>query len=133
MLPESVFAVSRELPVGTAQSSSSDEPPQKKGKRIVGGMRPLTKSQNIGRFCLCTYCGMNIDHQSKHSPNLKRHVSLYHAMDVVREMDMDPLDDDNPIQAKDFVLHVDKVDNVLDGLHRHFFNYQPASSFLKNL
>jgi len=119
-----------ELPLPVAEQRKASEQPAKKRKR--GGIAPLTKSQEMRRFCLCPYCGLNVDAHATYSPNLKRHLSLHHAVDLVKDLGKDPLDEENPVTAKEFTLLLDKIDNVLDGLHKHCFNYQPACTFLQN-
>lgn len=122
-----------QLPGPSAAPTAASEPPAKKKKRVVGGIRPLTKSRELPRFCLCTYCGINVDVEKGYSPNLKRHLSLHHAVDVVKEIGKNPLDREDRVTDQEFTLHLDKIDNVLDGLHRLFINYQPACNFIRNL
>ncbi len=85
------------------------------------------------RYCLCPYCGLNIDAKKPYSPNLKRHLSLYHALDIVKDIGRDPVNLENPVTAKEFTLELDKIDNVLYAFHKLHYNYQPACTFLKNL
>ncbi|KAK3916896.1 Chaperone protein [Frankliniella fusca] len=121
-----------QLPGPTTAPPTASEPPMKRKKHVVGGIRPLTKSLELPRFCLCPYCGLNVDSEKSYSPNLKRHLSLHHAADVVKEIGKEALDMEDPATAREFTLQLDKIDNVLDGLHKRFINYQPACNFIRN-
>lgn len=100
-------------------------------KRRVGGFRPHKTVACVRNFKPCTYCGMNIPDslQKGEKENMKRHWALKHAIELCKEMGAEVDDEENPVPAKSFIEHLDKVDHVYNSLHTHNYKIVPACNF----
>ncbi|XP_034253862.1 uncharacterized protein LOC117652823 isoform X2 [Thrips palmi] len=83
------------------QVEEHDDPPSK--RRKVGGQRPLIKTACILSHRYCTYC----------------------------EMGVDPNNVNTPLDPKDFIKHLDKVDHVFNSLNSHNYKVVPACKFFE--
>lgn len=102
-------------------------------RRKVGGTRPLLKTAVITVFKPCTYCGVNIASalESGKKFNMKCHWALKHSVNLCLEMGADVDDVNNPVAAKDFIQHLDKVDHVFNTLNSHNYKVVPACKFFE--
>lgn len=100
-------------------------------RRKVGGQRPLKTSACVRSFKVCTYCGVDISTlvAEGKKENMKRHWALKHAVNLCEEMGVIVDDAAQPVSAKAFIKHLDKVDHVYNSLHNHNYKVVPACNF----
>lgn len=123
------------IPFTPAQEATLPETaPVPTKKRKVGGCRPHKTLLCVTSYKYCTYCGVNVasllDRGKKE--NMKRHWALTHAKDLCEEMGAKVDDEENPVPAKDFITHLDKVDHVYNSLQQHNYKVVPACNFFNN-
>lgn len=115
--------------VTESPSEPQDSVPVK--KRKMGGPKPKTSVRCVDNFRFCTYCGLNLesDLAPGKKDNMKRHWALKHAVDLCREMRVPVNEEDSPVSAKEFLMHLDKLTNVFNSLRDHSYTIVPACNF----
>ncbi|KAK3916212.1 Somatic embryogenesis receptor kinase 4 [Frankliniella fusca] len=101
-------------------------------KRKVVGYRPHKTAAIVTSYKFCTYCGANLaSTEGCKKENMKRHWATKHTVDLCREMDVFKEQDTEPVSAKDFMIHVNKVDHVYYSLLNHHYKVVPASNYFE--